>query len=81
VADYGTDTISSRNEDFLDSVNSVESTRVAPPFPPLLSLAPEWIFLPRHALNQERTMSDGYAQPILLCPSFADNEKMVVQEC
>ena len=80
MADYGTVTINSRNEDFLDSVKSVESPWVAPQFPPLLSLASKWIFLPQHASDQERTMSDGHAHPILLCPSFADNEKMVVQE-
>jgi hypothetical protein len=81
VADYGTGTLLSHNEDFPGSMDSAESPRVAPQFPPLLSLTSEWIFLPRHASDRERAMSNGRAHLILLRPPFADNENKMVQEC
>jgi hypothetical protein len=49
------------NEAFLDGMKSLRSPRISPQLPLTFNLTPEWIFLPRHALSKERTMSSGCA--------------------
>ena len=55
-------------EAFLDSIGLAESPWISPQLPPLLSLTGQWIYLPTHAYDQGRTMSNGHAQPTFLCP-------------
>ena len=66
-------------EAFLDSIGSTESPRVAPQFPPLLSLMSRWIYLPARAYDQGRTMSTRHARPTLLCPPSGYKEQAVLE--